>query len=662
MKQYNKIPYELLVYYSINAIVRKTPNFDFNGFWNKIIDNKTRESNLYKYDGVKYDYFDTFPDISVFDLGKKFGEGDNYTTDGINVSSIFQLDTPYTYASGDYVKFNGNKIIISDFDAHLPPSYMLSLPISELRFISKSNAKIYSTNGTFKCNIVSQNGIFDSNNIHLNYFELYGIFRSDYESVCDDVLQGTIPFYNLSDIRPRYKTVSDNVLDIHNFIMDKYFLWGYYTGLNSKIKAELLTHQIFNRDFYTFDKTTSSVIPKYDNTLFTSDIAFNNYLILKYQETNYLIAKYKYEVELYEKYFNMGVADATLGKTNLSFLNHTSIPLTYYKRLNPLVEITERDYLWELMALENFNREYIPYLITQTNLNANILPESSLLSDIIGVIINDNHFSNYFNAEITLPKFDLRNYTSLYGQTFGQGIAKNKYDICNDGNPSNWFCNTDSVIDNDTGGNATNWSAIDFANITEQIRLAVFERGKSTPPSNASWKTKVGLNGNISAMVKDLFNGVSAFIDYLSNSTSSLEFTFNNSVILWNVINDYIEQLKLSDEIILHKDDKWNLINLFNGYIYTINNVFPVSFDMNPDFLYKFRSYFTSETHRDCVYHMCHNIIRSLNLSLTEYDTADITETLSYSFIKSQTENNSELYSIQHPNIGNIISQIVITE
>jgi hypothetical protein len=652
MKQY-RIPYEILMYYSINAIVRKTSGFNFETFIEGINANKTRSNNLFSYDVDNYPYFETEDDINVFNLGVKFGHGNSVTID-LNLPSMFQLSSNYINESGDYIKFNNNVISISDGENMTQNSNQLVINVSDLKYISKLNGKIYKSDNTLKSNILSQNGIFNVSHLSNNYLELYRIFETEYEQLSNNQLTTNVEFYSLADILPMYRTTTNSIQDIHNLIVHNYFLWGYYTGLNQKIKAELLTQNIFNHDFYAEDEH-GNIIPKYDTTLYTSNINFNNFLIYKFQQTNYLIAKYKHEVELLEKYFLMGVTDAMLGKTNLLHLKHSDVSINLYKRITT-TDITSSTFLWEILALYNFNHEYIPYFKQQVFNDNNILPDSNLINEITESTSNIEHFGIYFNNDTDLSGiFDIRHHFKLYGSEFTSSITKNKfeYGYYNDDTTHElYYFKSNNQLDDVS----SDCDFIPFIDLENQIKLCAFSRitDKNT------WKTTISNHPNITQLVIDLFVSPNGYIDYIE-SQSNLTYTFNNALLLWNIIEDYIFQLNAYGSISIIPIDKYNVINLFNGYIYNVTDDFPIQFDKSETFLVTLRDYFKHQTENDIVYYMSHRILSGIK-SLITSEIPNLTDTLQYCVLKLQSDNTNQMIMVTPDSISNLVSQIIVPE
>jgi hypothetical protein len=160
--------------------------------------------------------------------------------------------------------------------------------------------------------------------------------------------------------------------------------------------------------------------------------------------------------------------------------------------------------------------------------------------------------------------------------------------------------------------------------------------------------------------VIDLFVSPNGYIDYIE-SQSNLTYTFNNALLLWNIIEDYIFQLNAYGSISIIPIDKYNVINLFNGYIYNVTDDFPIQFDKSETFLVTLRDYFKHQTENDIVYYMSHRILSGIK-SLITSEIPNLTDTLQYCVLKLQSDNTNQMIMVTPDSISNLVSQIIVPE
>jgi hypothetical protein len=434
-------------------------------------------------------------------------------------------------------------------------------------------------------------------------------------------MQTWVSFYNFNaplstsnPVNPLYKTVSNNILDIHNFIMQSYYRWGYYSGLNEKISCELLTVNRLNDKFYIEDKINGEIIFNPNIKLYKDGIYdFTNYLIYKFQETKYLAEKYKRDYEKYKYYWDMGIADAIVGKTNYEILKSNSeVNPNYYRIINETSNPMNGDtFLNELMAIEGFNRLWIPRYISRINSTYthdtwNVFRDTILGLDSDSTVDYTNHF-DIFNDTFSLPilsDFDTRNYTFLWGLDTTSKLNMSKYDLMRrsaDTYRIRYAKNDNTLYDT---SDVTNWSYFssetDYNNIVMSIRRMLFKRYYSHFTS--------------SSIITPMFTATGGYYSFIESKTGySGTWSYIQALKVWNIIEYYIKQVTLFDDnetdymFDNHYQDEWNLKELFTGYILSIDDNGVISPSSETiDFILKFKKYLKLTPSNKIIDIMCH--------------------------------------------------------
>lgn len=674
MNLYNQSNYEYLIYYSLNTILRKG-SLTFNEIASIQLNNITTNTNdLYKDIITGYTK-------DIYSLGYKVGVGKyGFSVDDIPTitnNPIFKLNSiPLTHIT--YIKYLSN--VITTSATQVSDVYYTFDDISDYTYIKSDKWKCYNASDTEVSTIVEQNDTTNLNYTTDSYAELYEIYKNEFTFLVgiSPITTRTITpdYYDISSVLPVYKTVGDNIKDIHNYVMQQYFLWGYYTGLNLKIKQELYTVNLNNVKCYEYDERLNDVYFTPDNKYFknsTSD--FTNFLIQKYQETLYLSEKYKLLYEKYNNYFYMAINDYMLGKTNYNIIksNTTINPQTYKAISVQSSDLTDSNtFLWELLAIENYNRYYIPFLTENLSNNKTVI-QPNALSTLISLITDNTpnkHFNLLFSSDATVDSanlFDLRRFTFLCGKTV---LTKNysKYSIINNENESKLVYN---VSDNTYGADISSEFDSFSHDFISSLKKVIFQRISNLETwelNLTAWKSNITGDTDIFTIVKPSFISANGICDYMESKIGSkLSYSFKSSLILWNIINNYITQIILSDrnniELNVIKDDEYNLSNIFTGYIMDVTDTIPpIVTPSNIDFLLKFYNYFNPYPTKDAIVYACHYILRCNNEFYTEtFDEDKMSTMLNYVVSKLDSESNiKSITSVKSTDISSIVTNLTV--
>lgn len=647
----NRIQPELLIYYSINAILRRN-----------VIDESyitALQSSLNKYSRIKIDgitidptynyifslkhkqrFLNVTVEKTIYEYGLKIGSG----TQVDESKYYFQIDKVFTINMTDYTYTLKNKFSNTEYNLSslLIFSKQKTLRITSSPPIITQNFNfigwcIESTRKSDNAKTIVSDVIGNNNKIQTSftytYEELYAIFRLEFSNQYNETLNfegSNITGYNLKDYTPPYRSINsktDNIEDIYNFIMFQQFYEGYYHSLGEKIKREILMFD-FDVTPYTIDNDIITFKPIIK---FVSDNNFTNFLYYKYQECLYLEKKYNM---LYNKcmfYLNNAIYDAINGKTNLGYINSLYTNENLYKILDATAfEIESDTRVNEIIAFSNINT-YIEHL---KNDIPSILDFTSYLDEG-----ETQHYNYFFEASLNSAiKYELKHSVAKHGKPFDAKYNKLKYDICSHHNgTSNVYtvCNTNDVIDEYEDG--SNWNINEYKSLNK-YGILLFSCFSTTWNSTIATKcSTLSLTDGISELLQQYATYLSTYI------TETPTFQFRMKLI--SIYDYYLFQLRNSTEIIRHEDDIYNIIHIFTGI------------DSNIPSIVELRNFFQVELPPSVIFPMCHAILCGI-VDLIEVETTDTTEMSEYLLERENESKVKQFVTLESENLSTIVSKI----